>query len=789
MDATITLATSVDYLPLLTLPGIVPLPGPPLQARIPELVVQRLIEANGTPTEAGLVAVATATEPGGRPDPAVGPVVGATARVHQVARLPNGEAQVILQPLRRIRVLAIDGDGPLPTARIEVLTETVTGDTEERALAQNLSRQFRRWVSLAGLPDPLAAAAVDLEREPGPLADLVASALASTSVTERSAWLAETVVARRLRSVSEVLTRELLVLETGKKIQDQVQAEMGQNQREHYLREQLRAIQKELGGSQEGDIDALRQRLRAARLSPEAQVEADRELERLATMPPGAAESSVARTYLDWLAEVPWRKASPTRTDLARASKILDQDHEGLDKIKERILEYIAVRKLRGKATGERGQVLCFVGPPGVGKTSLGRSIARALGRRFSRLSLGGVRDEAEIRGHRRTYVGAMPGRLVQALRKAGTTNPVIMLDEVDKVGADHRGDVSAALLEVLDPEQNSAFVDHYLDVPIDLSGVVFIATANDLGAVPAPLRDRMEILQLPGYSEEEKVRIARRHLWPRQLRANGLGRRKIEVDDEALRTLIRGYTREAGLRNLERELAHVARKIARRVVEGQRGRFRVAAADLAGYLGPEKIIADWALMGGQDDMPGLVPGLAWTPAGGEVLYVEASQMQGEGLRLTGQLGDVMRESAQIALSYTRSHTESLGLAADAVDGREIHIHLPSGAVPKDGPSAGVTLATALVSLLTDTPVRQDVAMTGEITLRGRVLPVGGIEQKVMAARRAGISTVILPRRNERDLAELPAGVTAGMEFVLVDDLSEVFRASLVRRVAERKAA
>lgn len=583
--------------------------------------------------------------------------------------------------------------------------------------------------------------------------------------------------------------QELELLEMGQKIQSQVQQEMGQHQREHVLREQLRAIQRELGTSEEDAAHTLRIRVESARLPEAARVEAERELERLESMPAGAAEATVSRTYLDWILAIPWSKRSKEKTDIDRASRILDQDHEGLGKIKERILEYVAVRKLRGQQQGGRGPVLLLVGPPGVGKTSLGCSVARALGRKFARMSLGGVHDEAEIRGHRRTYVGAMPGRLVQALRKAGTRNPVIQLDEIDKVGVDHRGDPSSALLEVLDPEQNHAFVDHYLDVPIDLSEVVFLATANQLDTIPAALRDRMEVLQLSGYSEEEKVRIARKHLLPKQLKASGLGRRKVEMDDDALRRIIRGYTREAGLRNLERELANVGRKLARKVVEGGKGPFRIGAADVRGYLGIEKTSIDEQVRDDLGATPGLVAGLAWTPSGGEVLYVEATQMPGEGLRLTGQLGDVMKESAKIALSYVRSHANSWELADGFLQGQEIHVHFPAGAVPKDGPSAGVALTTALVSLLTDTPVRRDVAMTGEVTLRGRVLPVGGVEAKVLAAHRAGMTTVILPRRNARDVEELPESVQEAMEFILVDDVAEALSASLSQDACQRKAA
>jgi ATP-dependent Lon protease len=672
---------------------------------------------------------------------------------------------------------------------VEFIEDITTGDTEELALASHLLVQYQRLVDLTALPEPLKIAARDLQVDSGAFADFVATTLPSITRQAQLRLLWEPSVRARLRELTMLVGQELELLEMGQKIQSQVQQEMGQRQREHVLREQLRAIQRELGTSEEDAAHTLRTRVESARLPEAARAEAERELERLESMPAGAAEATVSRTYLDWILAMPWSKRSKEKADIDRASRILDQDHEGLGKIKERILEYVAVRKLRGQQQGGRGPVLLLVGPPGVGKTSLGRSVARGLGRKFARMSLGGVHDEAEIRGHRRTYVGAMPGRLVQALRKAGTRNPVIQLDEIDKVGADHRGDPSSALLEVLDPEQNHAFVDHYLDVPIDLSEVVFLATANQLDRIPAALRDRMEVLQLSGYSEEEKVRIARKHLLPKQLKASGLGRRKVEMDDDALRRIIRGYTREAGLRNLERELANVGRKLARKVVEGGKGPFRIGAADVRGYLGIEKTSIDEQVRDDLGATPGLVAGLAWTPSGGEVLYVEATQMPGEGLRLTGQLGDVMKESAQIALSYVRSHANSWELADGFLQGQEIHVHFPAGAVPKDGPSAGVALTTALVSLLTDTPVRRDVAMTGEVTLRGRVLPVGGVEAKVLAAHRAGMTTVILPRRNARDVEELPESVQEAMEFILVDDVAEALSASLSQDACQRKAA
>jgi ATP-dependent Lon protease len=557
---------------------------------------------------------------------------------------------------------------------------------------------------------------------------------------------------------------------------------MGQAQREHYLREQMRVIQKELG---EGDseVEELNMRLRKARLPAEVEREAMREIERMAHMADGSAEYTVARSYLDWMLALPWAKKSKDRIDLVRAKQILDADHKGLEQIKERVLEFLSVRKLKKSS---KGPIFCFVGPPGVGKTSLGRSIADSMGRKFARISLGGVRDESEIRGHRRTYVGALPGRIVQALRKVGKNNPVFMLDEIDKLGADFRGDPAAALLEVLDPEQNHSFVDHYLDVPFDLSNVTFIATANQLDTIPPALRDRLEIIQLSGYTEDEKVEIVRSHILPRQLKEHGLARRKISMSDVVIRHLIGGYTREAGLRNLEREVGRLCRKIARQVVEGRRGPFVVALADLVEYLGSERV---QQTMREERSAPGIVAGLAWTPVGGEVMFVEATQMKGgKGLMLTGQLGDVMKESAQIALSYVRSHAVEWGIERDFFAQHDIHIHLPAGAIPKDGPSGGVAVSTALLSLLTGRAVGEGIAMTGEVTLRGRVLPVGGVKEKVLAAHRAGMTKVVLPKRNERDLEELPAKIHEEIEFILVDDLTEVFAVCL-QGAAVRRAA
>ncbi|MFA6111086.1 MAG: endopeptidase La [Candidatus Latescibacterota bacterium] len=709
--------------------------------------------------------------------------IGVVASIHEVVRLPNEHLQIVVRGMARVRYHEVRREGSCLVAAVELLPEAGELTQRDLALGQNLSAQFRRLVSLSpSLADDLQATAAAFEKTPLQLGDLVASAL-EVPVVEKQELLQEVSLQRRLERLTLLLNRELAIVEMGQKIQNQVQQEVGQAQREHFLREQMRVIQKELGEDSDREVTELRQRLEAARLPEEARREAEGELVRLGRMPPGAAEHTVARTYLDWMVALPWRRSSAGRIDVARAARVLADDHDGLEKVKERILEYIAVRKLRRDS---RGPLFCFVGPPGVGKSSLGRSIARALGRRFVRISLGGVHDEAEIRGHRRTYVGALPGRIIQGLRQAGTNNPVFMLDELDKVGTGFRGDPAAALLEVLDPEQNATFVDHYLGVPFDLSKVTFIATANQLETIPPALRDRLEVIPLSGYTEDEKVAIAAHHLLPRQLREHGLNRRQVRVDEGTLRTLVRGYTQEAGVRNLERELGRICRKAARRVVEGRRAGFTVTAADLVEYLGRERVML---MVPDEVNAPGIAAGLAWTPFGGEVMLVEVSLMKGSGgLTLTGKLGEVMKESAQIALSYLRAHAESWRIPRGALTRHEFHVHLPSGAVPKDGPSAGVTVATALLSALTGRSVRADLAMTGEITLRGRVLPVGGVKEKVLAAHRAGVRRIVLPRRNEKDLDDLPAGIREALRFVLVDELSEVFAACFADGTARRAA-
>jgi ATP-dependent Lon protease len=638
---------------------------------------------------------------------------------------------------------------------------------------------FQRIVSLSPtLPDELATVATSAQSA-GVLADVIASSLPTLPLALKQHLLETASVKERLQALVTALGKEVEVLTLGSKIQSDIQSEMSKTQREYYLREQLKAIQKELGEGDERtqEIEGLREKIVAAGMPDEASREALRELDRLAKMPPAAAEYTVARTYIDWLLAVPWRVETTDTVDLARAQTILDEDHEGLPKVKERILEYLAVKTIRPEG---KDPILCFVGPPGVGKTSLGRSIARALGRKFHRISLGGMRDEAEIRGHRRTYIGALPGQIIQGLRRAGTKNPVFMLDEIDKLGADFRGDPAAALLEVLDPEQNGTFRDHYLDVAVDLSRVLFITTANVIDSVPAPLRDRMEIIPLSGYTEEEKIQIARRHLVPKQVTEHGLQPgTDIEFTPEALRLLARGYTRESGVRNLERQIAGVCRKVARERASGRAVPVQVTPDVVTAFLGAPRF--ELEELEERTRVPGVAVGLAWTPAGGDLLFIEAARMEGKRtLSLTGQLGDVMKESAQAALSWVRSHAAELGIPQDFWEVSDIHIHVPAGAIPKDGPSAGVTLAAALASLLTGRSLRPGLAMTGEISLSGRVLPVGGIKEKVLAAHRAGVRTVILPRRNGKSFKEdLPAEVREAMTVHLVDRVDEVLDLAL----------
>jgi ATP-dependent Lon protease len=703
----------------------------------------------------------------------------------KMLKFPDGSTRVIIQGLSRARLVEVVRSEPFLIGRVAPLEETAEEGVELDALVHHVTGLFDRMVEQSGqVPEELQVAVMNTP-EPGRLADLLASSL-PLPVDEKQRALAEPDVRRRLELLGPLLARQLAVMELAGKIQAQVGGELSRAQREHFLRQQIKAIQDELGEG-EGDspeLGELWKRIEAAAPPEEARAEARRELDRLGEMHPSSAEHSIVRTYLDWIAALPWSKTSRDRLDLKRARLILDADHYNLEKVKRRILEYLAVRKLKRDM---KGPILCLVGPPGTGKTSLGRSIARALGRQFVRVSLGGVHDEAEIRGHRRTYVAAMPGRIVQGLRKAGTSNPVFVLDEVDKLGADFRGDPSSALLEVLDPEQNVAFRDHYLDVDIDLSRVLFLATANVLDTIPPPLLDRMEVLELPGYSEEEKIRIARRFLLPKQLEAHGLTAGDLALSDAALRRIIADYTREAGLRQLEREVAAVCRKVARRFAEGRRQAARIDAPDVPKFLGPTKFYREVADRTGT---PGVATGLAWTPAGGEILFVEATGVPGRGgLTLTGLLGESMKESAQAALSYLRARATALGLDARRIARTDVHVHVPAGAVPKDGPSAGVAIAAALISLFRDQAIRPELAMTGEVTLTGRVLPVGGIREKVLAARRAGLKDILIPRHNEKDLAELPADVKADLRFHVVATLDEVIAQLFTAPAARRRPA
>jgi ATP-dependent Lon protease len=699
--------------------------------------------------------------------------VGVAGMVARMLKVPDGSLRILVQGGQRVRIESWEKETPYLTARVSELPDVVEEGPELTALLRNVQQTFTQIIEdVPYLPEELQMAVANLD-DPSALSHLIAGAL-RIRTEDRQALLEEVDVGRRLRRLSEILARELDIVAIGSKIQDQVNAEMEKGQREWVLRQQLKAIQDELGERDpaEAEVDELREQLGALELPERVRSQVDRELSRLEKIPQAAAEHGVIRGYLEWMAALPWGKGTEDNLDLKHARAVLDEDHYDIEKVKDRILEFLAVRKLKPDA---RGSILCFSGPPGTGKTSLGQSIARALGRKFERISVGGVRDESEIRGHRRTYIGAMPGTIIRALRDAESHNPVFMIDEIDKMGSDYRGDPASAMLEVLDPEQNSTFRDHYLDVPFDLSRVMFICTANDMDRVPGPLRDRMEVIALAGYTEEEKLQIAKRYLVPRQIERTGLKRSQVGFSDAGLKELIGSYTREAGVRNLEREIGSVCRKVAVQVAEGTLERkLSVTAPKVRELLGRPRFQPD---VRRRTKEPGVATGLAWTPVGGDVLFIEASAMPGKGkLTITGQLGDVMRESAEAALSYVRGHAD---LPDDWFANHDLHVHVPAGAIPKDGPSAGVTMATALMSLVTDRPVRDDVAMTGELTLTGQVLPIGGLKEKALAAQRAGINRVLAPRRNEGDLEDIPEHLRKDIDFVWVGEVEEVFDAAL----------
>jgi ATP-dependent Lon protease len=763
-----------DVLPLLPLKGTVIMPRQvaPLGVGRPKSL--RALEA-ALAADRTLLLAAQKQEDLDDPTPADIYSVGTICRILQVGRQPDGVLQVVVEGVVRGEVRAIERTDPYFEVRVAVRPDPTDRSLEVEALVRGVLSQFERFARLSRAVPPEQFTTIMQTDEPGALADLVAPHL-PIKLEERQQLL-EAPPRDRLDLISQILSREISILELERKIQNRVRKQMEKSQREYFLKEQMKAIQQELGEIDEraSEVAEYRKKIEAARLPDHVREKALEELARLEKMPPMVAEAVVVRTYLDWLLAVPWSVRTEDRLDIAEARRILDEDHYGLQKAKERVIEYLAVRTL---APTSKGPILCFIGPPGVGKTSLGRSIARALGRKFVRVSLGGVRDEAEIRGHRRTYVGALPGRIVQGLKTAGSKNPVFMLDEIDKLGVDWRGDPSSALLEALDPEQNHSFSDHYLELPLDLSEVMFICTGNILDTIPPALRDRLEVIRFPGYIEEEKLKIATQFLVPKQLRENGLRADQVTLTDEALRRIVREYTREAGVRNLEREIATIFRKVATEVATGRATRVRVTPTRLRRFLGPPRFRYGVAE---QADEVGAATGLIYSEMGGDVVTVEATLMPGEGkLILTGQLGEVLKESGQAAVSYVRSRSRRLGVDEEWYSKYDVHIHIPAGAVPKDGPSAGITLATALASALTGRPVRKDVAMTGEITLRGKVLPIGGVKEKVLAAHRAGIKTVILPKENEKDLEEIPPHVRQRLRFVWVEHVDQVLAEALL---------
>jgi ATP-dependent Lon protease len=706
--------------------------------------------------------------------------VGTVGVIMRMLKLPDGRIKILVQGVARAKTMKFLQKEPFYQVEIKTFPDVpVAVNLETEALMRNVKEQIERLVSFGKVILPDIMVVIENVDDPGKLADL-AIANMGLKVEQAQDILEITDPLQRIKRINEALGKEIELLSMQQKIQADVRGEIDKTQREYFLREQLKAIQRELGETDDRseDMRELREKINEAKMPEKAAKEAEKQLRRLERMHPDAAEASMTRTYIEWLAELPWSKATKDNLDLKAAHKVLEEDHYDLEKVKERIIEYLAVRKLKDKM---KGPILCFVGPPGVGKTSLGKSIARALGREFVRISLGGVRDEAEIRGHRRTYVGALPGRIIQGIKTSGNNNPVFMLDEIDKIGADFRGDPSAALLEVLDPEQNNSFSDHYIGMPFDLSRVMFITTANMTDPIPGPLKDRMEIIRLSGYTEQEKLGIAKSYLIPRQLTEHGITEKQISIPDRTIIQVTAQYTREAGVRNLEREMGHLCRKVARKVAEGEKELFTITPQNLHSYLGVPKFLPE---VERENDEIGVVTGLAWTETGGEILYIEATTVKGKGhLTLTGHLGDVMKESAHAALTYVRSRAEKLGIQSDVFSRTDVHIHVPAGAIPKDGPSAGVTMATALASVFTNAPVRKDIAMTGEVTLRGRVMPIGGLKEKTLAARRAGIKTVILPKENEKDLADLPKFLRKDMHFIFAKVLDDVLIAALRQKV------
>jgi ATP-dependent Lon protease len=709
--------------------------------------------------------------------------MGTVGVIMRMLKLPDGRIKILVQGVSRAKAMKFIQKEPYYLVEIKTFPDAPSPvNIELEALMRNVKEQIEKLVSFGKVILPDIMVVIENVDDPGKLADLAVANM-GLKVEQAQEILEVIDPLQRIKRINEALGKEIELLSMQQKIQADVRGEIDKTQREYFLREQLKAIQKELGDTDDRseDIRELREKIVEAKMPEKAMKEAEKQLRRLERMHPDAAEASMTRTYIEGLAELPWSKTTKDNLDLKAAQKILEEDHYDLEKVKERILEYLAVRKLKDKM---KGPILCFVGPPGVGKTSLGKSIARSLGREFARISLGGVRDEAEIRGHRRTYVGALPGRIIQGIKTAGSNNPVFMLDEIDKIGADFRGDPSAALLEVLDPEQNNSFSDHYIGLPFDLSNVMFITTANMTDPIPGPLKDRMEIIRLSGYTEHEKLGIAKSYLVPRQLKENGITGKSISIPDKTILKIVEAYTREAGVRNLEREIGHLCRKVARKIAEGETGLFTITVANMHKYLGVQKFLPEEER---KKDEIGVVTGLAWTETGGDVLYIEATTMKGKGtLTLTGQLGDVMKESAHAALTYVRSRAADLGISTERFGKTDVHIHVPAGAIPKDGPSAGVTMATALASVFTNEPVRNDLAMTGEVTLRGRVLPIGGLKEKTLAARRAGITTVIIPKQNEKDLDDIPKEIRKDMKFIFAETMDDVINTALRKKIRRR---